>query len=101
MRWIAGAAKTQQAAKVLDALDLLDGDRLDPDRSMYARHVVELLRKKGAGQVLNRAELIHTVQDVEYLAPDTYRAGARVGGVLLASLVYSGDLVVRQSLSFG
>jgi len=94
LRWIAGSAKTQQAAKVLDALELLDGDRLDPDRSMYAQHVVELLRKKGAGQVLNRAELIHTVQDVEYLAPGTYRLEPEWVVVLLASLVYSGDLVL-------
>ena len=94
LRWIAGSSKTQQAARVLDALELLDGDRLDPARSKYARHVVELLRKKGVGQVLNRAELIHTVQDVEYLAPGTYRLEPEWVVVLLASLVYSGDLVL-------
>ena len=94
MRWIAGSAKTQQAARILDALELLDGDRLDPERSKYARHIVELLRKKGAGQVLNRAELIHTVQDVEYLAPGTYRLEPEWVVVLLASLVYSGHLVL-------
>ena len=94
MRWIAGSAKTQQAARILDALELLDGDRLDPERSKYARHIVELLRKKGAGQVLNRAELIHTVQDVEYLAPGTYRLEPEWVVVMLASLVYSGHLVL-------
>ena len=94
LRWIAGSPKTQQATKVLDALELLDGDRLDPARSKYARHIVESLRKKGAGQVLNRAELIHTVQDVEYLAPATYRLEPEWVVVLLASLVYSGELVL-------
>ena len=94
LRWIAGAARTQQGAKVLDALELLDGDRLDPGRSRYARHVAEALRAKGAGQVLNRAELIHTVQDVEYLAPDTYRLEPEWVVVLLAALVYSGELVL-------
>ena len=94
LRWIDGSPKTQQAAKVLDALELLDGDRLDPTRSKYARHIVESLRKKGAGQVLNRAELIHTVQDVEYLAPATYRLEPEWVVVLLASLVYSGELVL-------
>ena len=94
LRWIAGTPKTQQAARVLDALELLDGDRLDPARSKYARHIVESLRKKGAGQVLNRAELIDTVQDVEYLAPPTYRLEPEWVVVLLASLVYSGDLVL-------
>ena len=94
LRWIAGSPKTQQAAKVLDALEVLEGDRLDPTRSKYARHIVESLRKKGAGQVLNRAELIHTVQDVEYLAPATYRLEPEWVVVLLASLVYSGELVL-------
>ena len=55
---------------------------------------MELLRNKGAGQVLNRAELIHTVQDVEYLTPGTYRLEPEWVVVLLASLVYSGDLVL-------
>ena len=94
LRWIAGNARTQQGAKVLDALELLDGDRLDPGRSQYARHVVEALRAKGPGQVLNRAELIHAVQDVEYLAPDTFRLEPEWVVVLLAALVYSGELVL-------
>ena len=94
LRWIAGSANTQQAARVLDALELLDGDRLDPTPSKYAGHIVESLRKKGVGQVLNRAELIDTVQDVEYLAPATYRLEPEWVVVLLASLVYSGELVL-------
>ena len=94
LRWIAGSAKTQQASRVLDALELLDGDRLDPTSSKYAGHIVESLRKKGVGQVLNRAELIVTVQDVEYLAPATLRLEPEWVVVLLASLVYSGDLVL-------
>lgn len=94
LRWIAGSSKTQQAAKVLDALELLDGDRLDPSLSKYAKHIGDLLGKKGQGQVLNRAEFIHTVQDVEYMAPGTYRLEPDWVVVLLASLVYSGDLVL-------
>ena len=94
LRWIAGSSKTQQGAKVLDALELLDGDRIDPTRSKYVKHIVDLLGKKGQGQVLNRAEFIHTVQDVEYMAPGTYRLEADWVVVLLANLVYSGDLVL-------
>ena len=71
LRWIAGPRRTQQGTRVLDALELLDGDRLDPTRSRYARHVVELLERKGQGQVLDRGELIRTVHDVEYMAPGT------------------------------
>ena len=94
LRWIAGPRKTQQGSKVLDALELLDGDRLDLRRSRYARHVVELLERKGQGQVLNRGELVHTVHDVEYMAPGTFRLEPEWMVVLLASLVHSGDVVV-------
>ena len=97
LRWIAGARKTHQAAKVLDALELLDGERLDPSRSKYAGHILEELRKKGSGKVLNRAELIETVQGVEYLAPNSFRVEPEWVVVLLAALVYSGDLVVAVS----
>ena len=94
LRWIAGSAKTRQAARVLDALGLLDGDRLDPSRSKYAGHVLSELRRKGTGKVLNRPELIETVRGVEYMAPDSVRLEPEWVVVLLAALVYSGDLVV-------
>ena len=94
LRSIAGARKTQQGLKVLDALELLDGDRIDPRRSRYAKYIVELLGRKGYGQVLNRAEFIHTDHDVEYMAPRTFRLEPDWVVVVLASLVYSGDVVV-------
>ena len=94
LRWIAGLAKTRQGTRVLDALELLDGDRLDPSRSKYADHILAELRKKGAGKVLNRPELIETVQGVEYLAPRSFRLEPEWMVVLLAALAYSGDLVV-------
>ncbi len=55
LRWMRGATQSKQGAAVLDALELLDGDRLDPARSRYAAYILELVRKKGHGQVLNRA----------------------------------------------
>ena len=50
LRAIAGQARTKQATAVLDALELLDGERLDPLRSRYARHVLEIIGRKGPGQ---------------------------------------------------
>ena len=94
LRWIAGATKTRQATAVLDAFDLLDGDRLDPDRSKYTNHILDRLRQKGQGQVLNRSELIQEQLGVEYLAPQTMRLEPEWAVVLLATLVYSGDLVL-------
>ncbi len=93
LRWIAGR-RTQQGGRVLDALELLDGDRLDPTRSPYARHVVELLERKGQGQVADRGEIIQAVHDVEYMAPTTYRLEPEWVVVVLASLVYSGHVVL-------
>ena len=94
LRWIAGATKTKQATAVLDALELLDGDKLDPYRSRYANHILDQVRKKGRGQVVNRSELIQEVFGVEYLAAQTLRLDPDWAAVLLAALVYSGDLVL-------
>ncbi|MCJ7724161.1 MAG: DUF6079 family protein, partial [Anaerolineales bacterium] len=94
IRWIRGVTKTQQAAAVLDALELLDGDRLSLCNSRYASHIMDLLRKKGGGQVLNRGELITEDHGVEYMAPDRYRLEPEWVAVLLAALVFNGDIVL-------
>ena len=94
LRWIAGATRTRQAAAILDALDLLDGDRLDPYRSKYAGHILERVRAKGHSQVVNRSELIGELLGVEYLAPQTLRLEPEWAAVLLAALVWSGDILL-------
>lgn len=94
LRVIAGQSRTKQAGAVLDALELLDGERVDPGRSKYARGIVDRLQKKGPGQVLNRDELIREVNDVAYFAPEDFRLEPELLVVLLASLVYSGDIVL-------
>lgn len=94
LRWIAGATKTRQATAVLDALELLDGEKLDPYKSKYANHILDLLRAKGSGQVVNRSEMIQELLGVEYLAPQALRLEPEWAVVLLAALVHSGDLVL-------
>jgi hypothetical protein len=94
LRALAGQLRTQQATAVLDALELLDADRIDPGSSKFARHIVDLLQKKGKGQVANRSELIQEVDGVEYLAPQKLRLEPEWTVVVLASLVYSGDVVL-------
>jgi hypothetical protein len=88
------ATRTKQATAVLDALELLDGDKLEPARSQYAKHIIDLLKAKGQGQVLNRQELIQSINGVDYFVPDKYRLEPEWAIVLLASLVYSGDVVL-------
>ena len=91
---IAGQNRTRQATAVLDALELLDGERLDPGKSKYAQHITGLLQKKGHGQVANRSELIQDDQGVEYMDKIRQRLEPEWVAVVLAALVYSGDLVL-------
>ncbi|MDA2937215.1 DUF6079 family protein [Acidobacteria bacterium AH-259-A15] len=94
LRAIAGQNRTKQATAVLDALELLDGERLDPYKSKYAKHILGLLKKKGHGQVVNRSELMQDDKGVEYMDKDRYRLEPEWVAVVLAALVYSGHLVL-------
>ena len=94
LRAIAGQHRTRQATAVLDALELLDGDRLDADESRYAQYIKGLLNKKGHGHVVNRSELIHDDERVEYMDKDRQRLEPEWVAVVLAALVYSGDLIL-------
>jgi len=81
---------------VLDALELLQEEKVDPKHSKYAAFILGLLDKKGAGQVMNRSELIQDVMSVEYMLPEKFRLEPEWVAVLLASLVYSGDIVFHM-----
>jgi energy-coupling factor transporter ATP-binding protein EcfA2 len=91
---IAGPSRSRQANAALDALELLDGDRLEPRNSRYAKRVLSLLEGKGAGQVTNREELVEHTPTGEFFAPDTFRLEPEWLVVVLAALVHSGDLVL-------
>jgi hypothetical protein len=94
LRAIAGQNRTKQATAVLDAIELLDGDRLDSNRSKYAKYILSITKKKGHGQVVNRSELIQDILGVEYLAPESFRLEPEWAVVLLAALVYAGEVVL-------
>lgn len=94
LRALAGGTRTKDALAVLDALELLDGDRVDPANSRYAQEVLNRLKAKGHGQVLNRSELLSGTPDVEYFAPIKYRVEPDLLVTVLGGLVYSGDIVL-------
>lgn len=94
LRAIAGQNRTKQATAVLDALDLLDGERFDPEKSKYANHILSLLEKRGHGHVVNRAELIQDDKGVEFMDKDRQRLEPEWVTVVLAVLVHSGDLIL-------
>ncbi|MDM8536149.1 DUF6079 family protein [Desulfobacterales bacterium HSG17] len=92
--WIAGKLKTKQGIAVLDALKLLDGDRLEPDKSPYAKFITDIFNKKEQGHVINHNEIITENYGVEFMAPDSFRLEPEWVVVLLAALVHSGDIVL-------
>ena len=94
LKALAGGTRTKDAVAVLDALEMLDGDRIDPTRSRYAKEVLSRLKAKGQGQVLNRSELLSGATDVEYFAPVRFRLEPDLLVTILSGLVYSGDIVL-------
>ena len=94
LRAIAGQNRTKQAAAVLDGLGLLDGDKIDPYKSKYAKFLLDLLKQKGHGQVVNRNEIIQDDHGLEYMNPGVFRLEPEWVVVLIASLVYSGEVVL-------
>ncbi len=94
LRCLAGGPRTKDAIAILDALDMLDGDRIDLGASGYAQEVLSRLKAKGHGQVLNRGELLEGSLDTEHFAPTRFRLEPDLLLVVLGGLVYSGDILL-------
>ena len=94
LRAIAGQNRTKQATAVLDALELLDGEKIDPYKSKYTTFILNVVKSKGHGQVVNRNEIIQDNHGLEYMNPGGSHLEAEWVTVLVASLVYSGDIVL-------
>jgi hypothetical protein len=95
LRGIAQLNRTKQANAVLDALELLDAEKVDPSKSRYATHVLSLLKAKGQGQVVNRPEVITTLEPgIEFMLPEQFRLEPIWVTVTLAALIHSGDAVL-------
>lgn len=94
LRTLAGGTRTKDAVVILDGLEMLDGERIDPARSRFAQEVLARLNAKGHGQVLNRSELLSGVTDVEHFAPVKFRLEPDLLVAVLGGLVYAGDIVL-------
>lgn len=88
--WISTPRKTELGAKILDALELLDGNNLKPNKSRYVKEIVNLIETKGQGQVLNRSEVIYDDNGIEY--GTKYRLEPEWIAVILSALVYTGEI---------
>ena len=91
---IAGQKRTNQATAVLDALELLDGEKIDPNKSKYTKFILDALNAKGHGQVVNRNEIIQDDHGLEYMNPGAFRLEPEWLVVILAAQVFSGDIVL-------
>ena len=94
LRAIAGINRTKQSTAVLDALELLDGDKIAPGKSRYARQILDIFKTKEHGQVVNYCEIIHDDHGLEYMDPNGSRIEPEWVVVTLAALVHSGDIVL-------
>ena len=94
LRTIAGQKRTKQATAVLDALELLDGEKIDPHKSKYTKFILDTVKTKGHGQVVNRSEIIQDDHGLEYMSPSGTRLEPEWVAVILAALVYAGDVVL-------
>ena len=94
MKALAGGTRTKDATAILDALEMLDGDRIEPGRSRYAQEILSRIKAKGHGQVLNRSELLSGSTDVEYFHSIKFRLEPDLLVAVLGCLVYSGDVVL-------
>ena len=90
IRWLAGGVKNQLATAVLDGLELLDGDKLKPHNSRYAKVVLSKLDGKPPGQVVNRKELITVKNDVEI--ESQYQIEPEFLLIVLLALVQNGNI---------
>jgi len=94
LRAVAGLSRTKQATAVLDALELLDGEKLAPYKSKYTRFILDIVKTKSHGQVVNYSEIIQDDHGLEYMDPKGSRLEVEWVIVLVAALVYSGDIVL-------
>ena len=92
IRWLAGGVKNELATAVLDGLELLDGEKLRPQESRYAKAVLEKLEAKPPGQVVNRKELISVRNDVE--VETRYQIEPELLLIVLLSLVQNGNITL-------
>ena len=103
LKSIASGNMTYQAKAVLSALGLFDGNGITPTDSIYSKYILSLRQEKKngdarlPGQVINRDEIIATNFGVEYFSHISSRLEVEWVVVVLAALVYAGEIVLVTS----
>jgi len=97
LRGIASGKYTIQAKSILTALELLDDDKITINNSKYARFILNLKKTKTTSQVINRDEIFSNKDGIEYLNDKRYRLEPEFVIIILAALVYAGEIVFAVS----
>ncbi|HYF91539.1 MAG TPA: DUF6079 family protein [Symbiobacteriaceae bacterium] len=92
LKWIAGSVKGKLGGAVLDGLRLVDNGQIRTTGSPYAQALLQQLKAKGPGQVVNRSEILVEENQLELWQP--FKLEPEFLAVVLGALVYTGEVVV-------
>lgn len=91
LNYLAGK-KSEQGAKILDSLGLLDGEIVKPENSIYAKYFIDMISKLEPGKVINKEDIIEEVNEVE--RDKRFKLDNIWITLILSCLVYSGDIIL-------
>ncbi|GED30277.1 DUF6079 family protein [Brevibacillus centrosporus] len=94
---INSANRTKTARALLEGLVLLDGDKINVEKSGYAAWLLRLINAKDHNQVVNASEILHIDRiagGMEVKRTIEFKLEPELLAVLLVALVYSGDIVI-------
>ncbi|KKC29836.1 DUF6079 family protein [Caldanaerobacter subterraneus KAk] len=97
LNYIAEGKGEQLGAKVLDSLELLDGSKIDPYKSRYAKYYLDLISNRGPGMVINKKDLFEMNKSEEEVDKN-FKWEPNFTVIILASLIYSGDIIFVDNL---
>ena len=85
---------SHESDAILSGLGLFKDNELSTEGSIYAHSVKKLLEQKGAGQVVNRNELLYQFYEQEWLTSD-YQIEADLEFLVLATMVAIGEIEIH------
>jgi hypothetical protein len=92
LKWIGGGVKSNLGGAILDGLRLVDNGQIRTANSPYAQALLQQLKSKGTGQVVNRSEVLVEENQLELWLP--FKLEPEFLAVVLGALIYTGEVVV-------
>lgn len=92
--YIAGK-KDELGFKILDSLELLDGSKVYPYNSKYAKYYVDLILNTAPGMVINKKDIIN-INKSEEEVDKKFNFEINFTLIVLASLIHSGDIILTD-----